>query len=821
MKPNLRTLLAGLSSAAVLFLAACGGGGDGDTPAASPAPTAVAAADQTRVPIGTLVTLDGSGSSAAAGGTLTYQWSLAGKPADSAAALSDAAAAKPSFTPDRPGEYVANLVVQSGSASSAHVRVSIVAVNLDPVAVITTQNQGVLLGSAVVLDGSASLPPTDAAASELRYEWRLTSQPQGGRASLRDAATAKASFIAATVGIYRATLVVHHGTRSSAPLEAVVTVNTSNASPVARVGVPTSVVRGANVVLDGSASIDANGDALSYRWAFPQYNSTGGNSMSVPPRASTATIRNATSAVAEFTPDAVGNYDVILTVYDGSVASTQKVTVAVTKPQGAANIAPVAVIGTGAATVECEIGGYCGFSSSASYDADGDALTGSWTYWNTATPSDRTTVAGRDLYALSYGAAAATYQVQFVVNDGKVDSAAATQTLTVKSGANVPAQARVTVDRGTVMAGETITFDGSGSTDRNGDQMSYQWTLIDRPNGSSAVLQNATSAKALVVADRPGPYVAMLKVTDSKGASWAMSATSFGTVFAKASNNAPVVANAWIGQDGALEGQPIVLRDDGTAALQFSAQVFDPDLDAPLYYIISATKQPAGSSAIAAMSSTTRSGATVEFGAVPPIAPGEYEFEALVSDGNATSQPVRRSATVVTRANYPTLLVETASGFPQQGSVPEALPDPGSYWQRKFPVQQFTEDFDDVYAGSGGFLGFTYWYRLTAADRDYTITGLQATSSKDGYVPTFRGLQNGQVIRKGQTIEFTFERPRIANEAELANGLSAIDQQFGNQSDEYKAESARLQKLLADYQFTWSFRIAEKDGFTFYAGPRR
>ncbi|MGC3987371.1 MAG: PKD domain-containing protein [Pseudorhodoferax sp.] len=808
----MRKLLIGLSSAAVMLIAACGGGGDDDGPAAGPVPTAVAAADQTRVPVGTLVTLDGSASSVAGGGSITYQWALAGKPTDSTAALSDAAAAKPSFTPDRPGEYVADLVVQSGSASSMHVRLTIVATNPDPVAVIAAQAQGVLLGSTVELDGSASLPPTDGAASELRYEWRLVSQPEGSGAVLRNATTARAHFVAEAVGIYRATLVVHHGSRSTAPLEAVITVNTSNASPVAKAVAPTTVVRGTTVTLDGSGSTDADGDTLTYRWRFPFYSSGGGAAANAPPRANTATIRNADSAIAEFVPDAVGNYDVILTVYDGSVASTQKVTIAVTRPQGAANILPVAVIGTGAATSECEIGGYCALASGFSHDADGDALTRRWTYWNVQTPNNRQTATGDGLYALSYSAAAGTYEVQLIVNDGTVDSAPAMQTVEIKTGANVGPVPLVSVDRGTVMVGETFTFDASGSTDRNGDQMSFEWTLVDRPNGSNAVLQNANTSRARVVADRAGVYTAMVVVTDSRGATVPLGPRNFGTVFAKALNNPPLVARVWAhgdGQSEVLPGQAFVAAQEGSSLwLSLKAQIIDPDLDYPLYYIITPTQQPAGA-AIAAVSSTTGSGAELNTYFELTV-PGTYEFEVLVSDGTATSQPVRQSVTFVDRANYPSLLMERGDVVPDVLNV-----KPSEYpWQQFFPYALSTAE--DVPGRTD-----EVWYRLTAVDRDYTIADLQVGSANAAYRPSFRGLQNGQIIARGQSVEFTLDFPVIPDAALLRDQLRAIADDQGTNSEAYRLELARQQQLLATYRFSGSFRVAERDGYTFYVGQPR
>lgn len=87
-------------------------------------PTAVCA-QVGSVTIGQKVQLDGSGSSDPEGKPLTFQWSFVSKPADSQAVFDDATIAKPSFTPDKVGSYVARLTVRDpeGAAASCDVTV--------------------------------------------------------------------------------------------------------------------------------------------------------------------------------------------------------------------------------------------------------------------------------------------------------------------------------------------------------------------------------------------------------------------------------------------------------------------------------------------------------------------------------------------------------------------------------------------------------------------------------------------------------------------------------------------------------------------------
>src|ERR1035437_7877162 len=106
-----------------VLLAACGGGGGGGDNATPPpivntAPVASAGADQS-ILTNAVVTLDGSKSSDANGDSLTYAWTLATKPAGSAASLSSSTSAMPTFTADVAGTYVATLIVNDGKVARA------------------------------------------------------------------------------------------------------------------------------------------------------------------------------------------------------------------------------------------------------------------------------------------------------------------------------------------------------------------------------------------------------------------------------------------------------------------------------------------------------------------------------------------------------------------------------------------------------------------------------------------------------------------------------------------------------------------------------
>ncbi|NCO53755.1 MAG: hypothetical protein GW875_16960, partial [Deltaproteobacteria bacterium] len=166
---------------------------------ANVAPVANAGVAQ-NVVAGSAVTLDGSASSDANSDTLTYAWTLTSKPAGSAAALSSATSAKPTFTADVAGAYVASLVVNDGKLNSTAKSVTVTAavLNVAPVANAGVA-QNVVAGSAVTLDGSAS---SDANSDPLTYAWTLTSKPAGSTAALSSATSAKPTFTADVAGTY-------------------------------------------------------------------------------------------------------------------------------------------------------------------------------------------------------------------------------------------------------------------------------------------------------------------------------------------------------------------------------------------------------------------------------------------------------------------------------------------------------------------------------------------------------------------------------------------------------------------------------------------
>lgn len=64
------------------------------------------------------------------------------------------------------------------------------------------------------------------------------------------------------------------------------------------------------------------------------------------------------------------------------------------------------------------------------------------------------------------------------------------------------------------LSSESFVLDGSGSSDPDGDNLSYSWSISQRPSGSNISLSNSNTESASFTPDLAGDYVFELRVTD-------------------------------------------------------------------------------------------------------------------------------------------------------------------------------------------------------------------------------------------------------------------------------------------------------------------
>ena len=169
-----------------------------------------AGADQT-VAAGTdfTVTLNGGNSVATSGNALNYRWVFVDRPEGSAATIDDPSAVMPTFVTDVAGDYVIELVVDDGVATSLPDHVTISAQL--PIANISTPGLQVRIiepGQSISLDGSTS---STLSGAMLTYNWQLTQVPAGSAAFIDFPNSETPSFIPDIEGNYVVELVVDDG----------------------------------------------------------------------------------------------------------------------------------------------------------------------------------------------------------------------------------------------------------------------------------------------------------------------------------------------------------------------------------------------------------------------------------------------------------------------------------------------------------------------------------------------------------------------------------------------------------------------------------
>lgn len=559
------------------------------------APVANAGPDQT-VPFGATVHLDGSASTDVDGNLLSYNWTLISAPAGSAATLTGATSARPTFVIDRPGNYVAQLVVSDGSLSSAPSTVTISTVNSLPVAG-AGASQTVGVGATVHLDGSQS---SDADGDPLIYRWSILSAPAGSNASVSNATDIRPAFTADRAGLYVVQLIVNDGTGDGAP--SITTVSTANTPPVANPGLDKSITAGNTVQLDGSASTDADGNRLAYRWALVSK-----------PTGSTASVASPNSVRASFTADVAGSYVAQLIVNDGQAESAPAIVHFSTT-----NNRPLANAGTQQKIV---VGATAQLDGGRSTDADGNPLTFRWALLSKPAGS----VAYIDYPSLPnptfVADKAGDYVAQLIVSDATLLSVPST--VTISSGTVDPITS-AGFGR-TVTAGTVVQLDGGASSDPGGNTLNYAWALLSAPAGSTAALVGAGTQTPSFTADLPGEYVAQLVVNNGT-LSGAPATVRISTISSRPIANAGAAQKVLVGTNLALDGSGSSSPDGQTLSYKWSL-----------------LSVPQGSTAVLSSSAALSPSITID-------KRGAYVAQLIVSDGVYISDP---STVEITTNNQP------------------------------------------------------------------------------------------------------------------------------------------------------------------------
>ncbi|HET7502490.1 MAG TPA: S8 family serine peptidase [Kofleriaceae bacterium] len=447
------------------------------------APIAAAGPDQFVLP-GATVHLDGTSSRDLDGTIASFAWTqTAGPPV----VLQGANTATPSFTaPTASGTMTFRLEVTDNEGKLGSDTVD-VTVDQPPVAV---PNPDFRIGTNLLgtLNATASHDPDGVIVG---FHWK---QIHGDPVTINNADTQIATFLSPPTAqflVFQLTVVDEHGFTGT---DVVVVDVFLNLVPVASAGQDRIVRPGASVTIDGTASHDPDGTIVSYAWTVPACFTTTGPC--------TITLAGASTATPQFVaPSTSAVVTLRLTVTDNAGAvATDTITIGVFLQAPSAVITAATACVQGGATVTLD--------ATRSLDPDGEIVSYAWTQVS----GPPVVLTGATSATASFAAPAAgtlVFSLTVTDNDGLV----ATRQVTIP--VDPPPVARATASAPVVVAGTTVTLDGSLST----DAVSYSWR---QTAGTAATISDPSAASPTFVAANPAAAFELvsfeLTVTDACGA---------------------------------------------------------------------------------------------------------------------------------------------------------------------------------------------------------------------------------------------------------------------------------------------------------------
>ncbi|MBE9553816.1 MAG: hypothetical protein IMF05_10175 [Proteobacteria bacterium] len=313
----------------------------------------------------------------------------------------------------------------------------------------------------IALDGTGSYDPE---AGVLEYFWTLDSPD--GPLMATGPTPATEQFPPGTFTIFL-TVTDLYGVSASDSMVLMVT----NDPPVASASIDQTVQTLETVLLDGSGSTDPNGDSIEYIWSI-------------------AGVQIATGPTPTAGPFDTGVYTVTLTVRDAWYAeATDQMILTVL------NRAPTAEAGVDQTVNHVQA---VTLDGSGSADPEGGLLTYAWSIGGVEAATGANTSVGPF--------AVGTHTVTLTVTDDHGATATDSMIVTVT---NAPPIASAGLDQ-SVNHAQTVTLDGSGSSDPEGGLLTYVWSI--------GGVEAATGASATVGPFAVGTYTVTLTVTDDHGA---------------------------------------------------------------------------------------------------------------------------------------------------------------------------------------------------------------------------------------------------------------------------------------------------------------
>ena len=426
------------------------------------------------------VQLDGSGSQYQGKETLYYYWVMVSKPEGSGAALFDNSVVNPTFIADVDGDYEISLYISNGIVNSNTDTVKITATTI-PIAN-AGEDQTVSVGALVQLDATNSSSENS---NDLTYAWKLKKRPLNSAAELSDSTAKAPTFTTDKAGQYEFELIVDNGAQKSPVDNVVITAQL----PTADAGVDKTVSTNTTVQLDASASSDLSNLSMTLQWQILNK-----------PAGSSAQLSDNTSVTPSFLADKDGDYILQLTVNNGTVDSAPdqiKITA----------MSPIAQAGSDQRVHTHDL---VTLNGSNSKDSVGLPLTYLWQFiskpaGSNATLSDTTAV--KPTFTADIDG---DYELQLVVNNGNVNSAA--DSVKIKS---TTAPIAVATAPALASVNQPVTLDSSQSSDVNNAQLAPTWKITSKPSGSLTTLSDQYAASPKITPDKAGDYKIQLVVNNA------------------------------------------------------------------------------------------------------------------------------------------------------------------------------------------------------------------------------------------------------------------------------------------------------------------
>jgi len=174
----------------------------------SASPVALPSGPALRLPVGSTLTLRGNASIDPDGDALTYDWSLADKPADSTAILSGSTGASVRLTTDTVGRYQVRLRVTDTTGAYAEKLLNIDSGNVSPTAMTDKSSVTVLTGATMTASAELSYDDDN---DQLSYSWAIDARPPGSNATIALPGAAQLAFTPDVAGTYVASVTVSDG----------------------------------------------------------------------------------------------------------------------------------------------------------------------------------------------------------------------------------------------------------------------------------------------------------------------------------------------------------------------------------------------------------------------------------------------------------------------------------------------------------------------------------------------------------------------------------------------------------------------------------